>query len=605
MTGNGTLQILFFLIVLILLVKPLGLYMAHVFNGAYSSPTSVTGRCENFFYRICRIDPNAEMDWKVYLMALLLFNFVGAIFLYVILRLQIHFPFNPQHFDSTTPDLSFNIATSFTTNTDWQAYGGESTLSYWVQMFGLTVQNFMSPAVGIALLMAFIRGLSRRETSQLGNFWVDIVRSVIYIFLPLALILSIILMSQGVIQNFKPYQTATLTQSTEYNKPRLDTNGQAVLDLSGNPITDTQTRTQQVLPMGPVASQVAIKQLGTNGGGFFNTNSAHPYENPTPLSNFFEMLAILLIPAALCYTFGFLVGDTRQGWAILIAMLIIFVPLAFTTTHIEQKGNAALTQLDIDQKYHVIGAPGGNMEGKETRFGITDSTLWTVSATGTANGSVNSMLDSYMPISGLIPLWLIQLGEIIFGGIGNGLVGMLIFVILTVFVAGLMVGRSPEYLGKKIEPFEIKMTSFVVLVLPLTILILTAFAASNKIGLNSVANPGAHGFTELLYTFSSMTQNNGSSLAGLNANLPFYNIFGGLAMLLGRFWMAIPILAIAGSLVRKKTVPTSIGTLPTDGLLFIILLVFVVLVVGALTFLPALALGPIVEQLILKDLYVN
>jgi K+-transporting ATPase ATPase A chain len=605
MTGNGTLQIVFYLIVLVLLVKPLGLYMGRVFTGVYSTAGSFTGRCENFIYRVCCIDPKAEMNWKVYLAALLVFNFVGALFLYFILRLQSFFPLNPQHFVSTEPDLSFNIATSFTTNTNWQAYGGESTLSYWTQMFGLSVQNFLSPATGIALLLALIRGLARRETSSLGNFWVDAVRSVIYVLLPLSLLLSVILMSQGVIQNFKPYQAAVLTQAVDYNNPRVDENGQAVIDLSGNQATDSKTLTQQILPMGPVASQVAIEELGTNGGGYFNTNAAHPYQNPTPFSNFFEMLAILLIPAALCYTFGFMVGDTRQGWAILIAMLIIFVPLVFATTYTAQSGNPALTQLGVDQKYSAAGAPGGNMEGKETRLGITNSTLWTVAATASANGSVNSMLDSYLPLSGLIPLWLIQVGEVIFGGVGNGLAGMLIFVILTVFVAGLMVGRSPEYLGKKIEPFEMKMTSFVVLIIPLTILILTAFAASNKIGINSVANPGAHGFTELLYAFSSMTENNGSSLAGLNANLPFYNIWGGLAMLLGRFWMAIPVLAIAGSLVCKKSVPSSLGTLPTDSLLFIILLVFVVLVVGALTFLPALALGPIVEQLILKDLYVN
>ena len=605
MTGNGTLQIIFYLIVLVLLVKPLGLYMARVFTGAYSTPASFTGRCENFLYRICGIDPNKEMNWKVYLAALLVFNLAGALFLYGVLRLQSFFPLNPQHFGSLTPDLSFNIATSFTTNTDWQAYGGETTLSYWVQMFGITVQNFLSPATGIAILLALIRGLSRRETTSLGNFWVDALRSVMYVLVPLSLLLSVILMSQGVIQNFKPNQAATLTQSINYNNPRVDDNGQAVLDLSGNQATDAKTLTQQLLPMGPVASQVAIEELGTNGGGYFNTNAAHPYQNPTPLSNFFEMLAILLIPAALCYTFGFMVGDTRQGWAILIAMLIIFVPLVFATTYTSQAGNPALTQLAVDQSPHAFSAPGGNMEGKETRLGITNSTLWTVAATASANGSVNSMLDSYLPISGLIPLWLIQVGEVIFGGVGNGLAGMLIFVILTVFVAGLMVGRSPEYLGKKIDPYEMKMTSFVVLIIPLTILILTAVAASNKIGISSVANPGAHGFTELLYAFSSMTENNGSSYAGLNANLPFFNIFGGLAMLLGRFWMAIPVLAIAGSLVRKKTVPSSSGTLPTDTFLFIVLLVFVVLVVGALTFLPALALGPIVEQLVLKDLYVN
>jgi potassium-transporting ATPase potassium-binding subunit len=597
MTGNGTLQILLYLTVLLLLVKPLGLYMARVFTGTYSNSTLSMGRFENFIYRICRIDPKAEMNWKIYLIALLLFNFLGIIFLYALQRLQAYLPFNPQQFLAPTPDLAFNNAAGFATNTDWQAYGGESTFSYWTQMFGFTVQNFLSAATGMTVLLALIRGLARSETTLLGNFWVDLVRSVIYILLPLSLLLAFILMSQGVIQNFKPYQSATLIQPLVYQDARLDSAGNPVLDLQGNAMTDPKTLTTQTIPMGPVASMEAIKQLGTNGGGFFNANSAHPYENPTPLSNFLEMLAILLIPAALCYTYGFMVGDTRQGWAILATMLIILVPLMFLATSTEQHGNPALTQLGV--------SAGGNMEGKETRFGIVNSTLWTVASTGTANGSVNSMLDSYMPLSGLIPLWLIQLGEVIFGGVGTGLAGMLIYVLLTVFVAGLMVGRTPEYLGKKIEPYEMKMTSFVVLIMPLIILILTAISSVTQAGISSVANPGAHGFTEILYAFSSMTENNGSAFAGLNANTPYYNFFGGIAILLGRYWMAVPILAIAGALARKKTVPVSLGTLPTNTLLFIILLVCLIIVVGALTFLPALALGPVVEHLMLRNLYVS
>jgi K+-transporting ATPase ATPase A chain len=604
MTGNGTLQILLYLIVLVLLVKPLGLYMARVFAGTYSQTPRLIGRFENLIYRVCGIDPRLEMNWQGYLTALFIFNLVGIVLLYALQRLQIYLPLNPQHFPGTPSDLSFNSAVSFTTNTDWQAYSGENTFSYTTQMFGVTVQNFLSAASGVTVLLALIRGITRQETSQLGNFWVDSVRTIIYILLPLSLLLSVILMSQGVIQNFKPYQTATLTQAIEYDSPRVDEKGDAVLDLQGNHMTESKQLTTQVIPMGPVASQVAIKQLGTNGGGFFGVNSAHPYENPTPLSNFFEMLAIILLPAALCYTFGFMVGDTRQGWAILVAMFIILVPMMFVVTATEQHGNPALTQLGVNQNPQENTFAGGNMEGKETRFGIVNSTVWATAATGTGNGSVNSMIDSYLPLSGLVPLWLIELGEVIFGGLGTGLAGMLIFVILTVFVAGLMVGRTPEYLGKKIEPYEMKMTSFLVLIMPLIILLLTAITSVTLAGITPGANPGAHGFTEILYAFSSMTENNGSALAGLNVNTPFYNICGGIAMLMGRFWMALPILAIAGSLARKKIIPSSSGTLPTDTLLFIILLVCVVVVVGALTFLPALALGPVVEDLMLRNLYV-
>jgi K+-transporting ATPase ATPase A chain len=590
MTGNGTLQILLYLIIILVLVKPLGLYMGLVFEGKRSTDSFFLSKLEKAFYRCCGINASHEMNWKTYLIALLSFNLLGILLLYALQRLQFYLPLNPQHFAGVSPDLSFNTAASFTTNTDWQAYGGESTLSYLTQMLGMTVQNFLSAASGIALMLVLIRGLARHETSNLGNFWVDTVRSVVYILLPLALIFSVMLVSQGVIQNFKPYETATLVQP---------------LDYSATPGASTTHLTQQVLPMGPVASQVAIKQLGTNGGGFFNTNSSHPYENPTPLSNLLEMLAILLIPAALCYTFGYLVGDRRQGWAILIAMLVILIPLIFADYAIEQGGNPALTSLSVKQDRENNTFPGGNMEGKETRFGIVNSTLWNTTATATGNGSTNSAMESYMPLGGMIPLLLMQLGEVIFGGVGSGVAGMLMFVIMTVFIAGLMVGRTPEYLGKKISPFEVKMTSFIVLVVPLVILLFSTFSVVSKTAISSLANPGAHGFTSILYAFSSMTENNGSSFAGLNANTPFFNIAGGIAILVGRFWTAIPILAMAGSLARKKIVPASAGTLPTDTFLFVVLLVCVVLIVGALTFLPALALGPIVEELMLRSHYVS
>jgi K+-transporting ATPase ATPase A chain len=605
MTANGTFQILLYLIILLALVKPLGLYMARVYEGKYSAKSRVLGALERVTYRLCGIDPALEMTWKNYLFALLFLNVLGILAIYGIQRLQLFLPLNPQHFVGVAPDLAFNSAASFATNADWQAYGGESTLSYLTQMLGMTVQNFLSAATGLSVLVVFIRGLIRRETTNLGNFWVDVVRSVVYILLPLSLIFSLLLVSQGVIQNFKPYQAVNLLQSFEYESPRQDAEGNAILNLQGNAATDLKIRTQQILPMGPVASQVAIKQLGTNGGGFFSTNSAHPFENPTPLSNFLEMLAVLLIPAALCYTFGYLVGDTRQGWAILAAMSIILVPLIFTTTIIEQNGNPALTQIGVEQRLQTDLFPGGNMEGKETRFGIVNSTLWASASTATSNGSVNAMLDSFMPIAGMLPLWSLQLGEVVFGGVGTGLTGMLIFIILTVFAAGLMVGRTPEYLGKKIEPFEMKMVSFIVLIMPLIILIFTGIAVVSSVGVSSILNAGAHGFTEVLYAFSSMTQNNGSSFAGLNANTAFYNTYGGLAILIGRFWVFVPTLAIAGSLAAKKAVPLSAGTLPTNTPLFITLLICVVMVVGALTFLPALALGPIVEQLMLQDLYVN
>jgi K+-transporting ATPase ATPase A chain len=478
---------------------------------------------------------------------------------------QAELPLNPQQLANVSVDSSFNTAVSFVTNTNWQAYSGETTMSYLTQMLGLTVQNFLSAATGMAVLIAMIRGFQRTHIDGIGNFWVDMTRGILYILLPLSLVFALFLAGQGVVQNFKPYQTVpVLEQSSEI--------------------------TSQTLALGPAASQVAIKQIGTNGGGFFNANSAHPFENPTPFSNFLQMLAILLIPAALCHTFGYLVGDTRQGWAILAAMTVILVSLLFVTLHYEQVGNPAVTNLGVD-------ATSGNMEGKETRFGIVNSALWATITTAASNGSVNAMHDSFTPLGGLIPLWLIQLGEVIFGGVGSGLYGMLIFAIIAVFVAGLMIGRTPEYLGKKIEAFEIKMASVIILIPAFFILGGAAIAVMTDAGKIAIANPGAHGFSEILYAFSSAAGNNGSAFAGLSANTPFYNIALAIAMLFGRYGIIIPVLAIAGSLAAKKTVPVTVGTLPTHTPLFVLLLIGTVVLVGALTFVPALALGPVVEQL--------
>jgi potassium-transporting ATPase potassium-binding subunit len=598
MTGIGTLQIVLYLFVLIMLVKPLGWYIARVYEGKSCGLSILLNPIEKIFYRLCGIKADCEMNWKNYLAAMLLFNLLGILFTYGILRLQFWLPYNPQHFPAIATDLAFNTATSFATNTDWQAYTGESSMSYLTQMLAFTVQNFLSAASGMALLVAFTRGFIRHETSNLGNFWVDLVRGIFYILLPLAIIFALFLSSQGVIQNLKPYVKVDLLNTISYQSTTND-------PATSKPTDVTMRLNQQTLPMGPVASQVAIEQIGTNGGGFFNVNAAHPFQNPTPLTNFFEMLFLLLIPAALCYTYGQMIGDTHQGWAILVAMFLIFAPLIFLTYDAELAGNPHIKQLGINQSPVVNFSPGGNMEGKETRFGIVNSTLWSVATTASGNGSVNSMLDSYVPIGGLIPMWLIELSEVVFGGVGSGLGTMLIFVILTVFVAGLMVGRTPEYLGKKIEPFEMKMASFTVLIMPLVVLLATAVAVVLPAGTSSIANSGPHGLTEILYTFSSMTNNNGSAFAGINANTPFFNIVGAFSILIGRYWVAVPMLAIAGSLARKKRLPTTAGTLPTDSLLFIILLVSVVMVIGALTFFPALALGPIVEQLMLWNIYVS
>jgi K+-transporting ATPase ATPase A chain len=598
MSANGYLQLVVYVVVLLALAKPLGTYMARIFEGQPAVLNTIGGPFERLLYRVCGVDAAKEMRWTQYALAMLAFNLLGALVVYGLQRLQTYLPFNPQSFPAVSPDSSFNTAASFATNTNWQGYGGESTMSYLTQMAGLAVQNFLSAATGIAVLLPLIRGFARQKGETVGNFWVDLTRVTLYILLPLSVILALALVSQGVVQTFSAYSTTPLVESVEYDTPKLDAAGQPIKDDKGNPVTEKATQKEQVIAVGPAASQIAIKQLGTNGGGFFNVNSAHPFENPTPLSNFLEVLAILLISAGLCYSFGKMVGDTRQGWAILAAMTVVFVALLALCVGAEQAGNPAFAKLDVDQTTTAL-QPGANMEGKETRFGIVNSALWATATTSASNGSVNSMHDSYTPLGGMVPMWLMQLGEVIFGGVGCGLYGMLIFAIVAVFVAGLMIGRTPEYLGKKIEAFEMKMASIAVLMPLIMVLGWTAVAVVVDAGKAGVANPGAHGFSEILYAFSSASNNNGSAFAGLSANTPFYNTTLGLAMLFSRYWLAIPVLAIAGALVTKKKVPVSLGTLPTHTPLFVAMLVGVVVIIGALTFFPALALGPIVEHLIM------
>ncbi len=598
MTGNDIFQIVLYFGVLLILAVPLGIYMARIYEGEQFLPVRILGPVEGLFYRICGINAEEEMDWKHYTVAVLVFSAAGVLLLYLIQRLQGMLPLNPQKFVAISPDSSFNTAVSFVTNTNWQGYGGESTMSYLTQMAGLAVQNFMSASAGMAVLVALIRGFKRHSSKTIGNFWVDLTRTALYILFPLALIWSLLLVSQGVVQSFNSYKTVTLTQAITYDTPKLDGKGNPVKDEKGNPVTEKALMKEQVIPLGPAASQIAIKQLGTNGGGFFNVNSAHPFENPTPFSNFLEVLAILLIPASLCITFGTMVGDKRQGRALLAAMFLILVTLMVLCTWTEQNGNPHFAAIGIDQAAGNT-QPGGNMEGKEARFGIVNSTIWATTTTAASNGSVNSMHDSYTPLGGLFPLWLIQLGEIVFGGVGSGLYGMLIFAIITVFVAGLMVGRTPEYLGKKIEIFEMKMAALVILIVNALVKIGTAIGVSTKAGVSGILNPGPHGFSEILYAFSSAGNNNGSAFAGLNANTVFYNTALGIAMFIGRFWVIIPVLAIAGSLAGKKKVPAGLGTLPTHTPLFVSFLVGVILIVGALSFMPSLALGPIAEHLMM------
>ena len=570
MTSADYLQLGLYAAVLSACVKPLGLYMARVYQGRAPGLERVLGPAERLVYRVAGVDRTAEMTWQRYAAAVLGFSFVSVLAVYAVQRLQGVLPFNPEGQPAVSSDSAFNTAVSFATNTNWQGYAGEGTMSYLTQAAALTVQNVVSAAAGMAVLVALIRGFARANSPTIGNFWVDLMRSTLYILLPLSLVLALVLASQGVVQTFRPYQEVQLLEPTE--------------DADKNPVA-----TQKVA-VGPAASQVAIKQLGTNGGGFFNANSAHPLENPTPLSNFLQCLAILLIPAALCWTFGEMVGDRRQGWAVLAAMTVIFVVMLGVCVRAERQPNPALAGLAVDQS-------AGNTEGKEARLGVTNSALWATATTAASNGSVNAMHDSFTPLGGLVPMWLMQLGEVVFGGVGSGLYGMLVFAVVAVFLAGLMVGRTPEYLGKKIGAFEVKMASLAVLIPCGMVLLGTAAGVLFEDGRKGTANPGPHGFSEVLYAASSAANNNGSAFAGLSANTPFYNGLLGLAMLVGRFGVMIPVLALAGSLAARNKVPAGPGTLPTHGPLFVFLLVAVVVVVGALSFFPALALGPVVEHL--------
>ena len=571
MTLPDTAYLVFYVIVLLAVAKPLGLYMSAVYEGRRTWISPVVRPVERVIYRAAGVDEKSEQDWKRYTVTLLLFNLAGLLLLYSILRLQGYLPMNPQGFDGVKPSLAFNTSVSFITNTNWQSYGGESTLSYFSQMIGLTFQNFVSAAVGMAVLVALIRGLSRHSASTVGNFWVDLVRSTLYILVPLSLIVAIFLVSQGVVQNFHSYKDVTTLEGVK-----------------------------QTIALGPAASQVAIKQLGTNGGGFFSVNSAHPLENPTAWSNLVEMLAILLIPAGLVYMYGKMVGSVRHGWVILGVMTAFLVVGAVVANVAERSGNPNVGDQGIARDSGG-GQPGGNMEGKETRFGIGSSTLWATTTTLASNGSVNSMLDSYTPIGGLVPMANMGTGEVIFGGVGSGMYGMALYIILSVFIAGLMVGRTPEYLGKKIEPREMKAVMLAVLSFALVMLGWAAAGAVNTFGTGTLNNAGPHGLSEILYTFLSGAANNGSAFAGLGANTTFYNLGIGICMLVGRFLFIIPVMVVAGSMVQKKRVAPGPGTFPTDGLLFGGLLAAVILVVGLLTFFPAFSLGPIVEHLAMRD----
>jgi potassium-transporting ATPase potassium-binding subunit len=598
MTAATWTLIVGFLLLLLACVKPVGLYMANVFDGRPVWPLRAAAPLERWIYRLCGVDPALESGWKQYALGLLLFNALGALAVYALQRWQLWLPLNPQKFPNLSPDSALNTAVSFITNTNWQGYSGESAMSYLTQMAGLAVQNFLSAASGIVVAIALVRGLARHSAQTIGNLWVDVTRATLYVLLPLALLLAVVLVSQGVIQNFSSYKDVTTVEALTWQQPKTDAAGNALKDAAGNPLQETLTTRTQTLPMGPIASQESIKELGTNGGGFLNANSAHPYENPTALSNLLEMLALLIIPASLTYTFGRLVGDTRQGWAVLAAMAILFVALLTVVEHSEQQGNPLVAKLGVDQAASLTQA-GGNMEGKETRFGIAASALFAAVTTATSCGAVNGMHDSYTPLGGFVPLFQMQLGEVVFGGVGTGLYSMLIFAIVGVFIAGLMIGRTPEYLGKKIEAFEMKMSSIAILVMPFIVLTGTAVAVSLDAGKAGVANPGAHGFSEILYAFSSAGNNNGSAFAGISANTPFYNVALALTMWFGRFWPIVAVLAVAGSLAAKKRIPVSDGTMPTHGATFVILLIGTVLLVGALTFVPALALGPIVEHVML------
>jgi K+-transporting ATPase ATPase A chain len=584
MTANGWFQILLYLFLIFLITKPIGIFMTRVFNRERTFMDPVLRPVERLLYRLTGVDENHEMRWTEYSIAMLLFSAVSMLVLYLFERFQQFLPWNPQHFAAVPQALAFNTAASFTTNTNWQNYSGETTMSYLTQMAGLAYHNFMSAAVGIALAIAFIRGISRRESKTIGNFWVDTTRAALWVLLPACTIFALVLVSQGVVQNFRPYDTARLMEPQQVSTTGPDGK------------TTTQTVTQQTIAQGPVASQEAIKMLGTNGGGFYNANSSHPFENPTPLSNYLEMLSIFAIGSGLTYTLGRMTGSQRHGWAVWSAMALLFFVGVSTAYWAEARGNPMLK--GVSQQATALQS-GGNMEGKEVRFGIADSTLFATATTDASCGAVNSFHDSYTPLGGLVPLANIMLSEVVFGGVGAGMYGILIYIVLAVFIAGLMVGRTPEYLGKKIEAYDVKMSMLVVLVFPLVILTFTAISVLFPFGTSSIANPGPHGLAEILYSFTSQAGNNGSAFAGLNGNTLWYNTAGAITMLIGRFFMIIPMLAVAGNLAEKKYVPPSLGTFPVTTPLFTILLIGVIVIVGALTFFPALSLGPILEHLLM------
>ncbi|WP_372525316.1 potassium-transporting ATPase subunit KdpA [Piscinibacter sp.] len=594
MTTHAWILLAAYSVVLLLLAIPLGRYIANVMEGRLA----FAGRIEAGLYRLCGVKSDTEMGWLQYALAILLFSGLGVLMVYALQRLQLWLPLNPQAFGNVTPDSSFNTALSFVTNTNWQGYGGETTMSYLTQMLGLAVQNFFSAATGIVVVIALIRGFARHSAQSIGNAWVDLTRVTLWILLPISFVYALFLVQQGTVQNFDAYKDVTTLEVVKYQEPKLGADGQPVKNEKGEPVMEDKSTNHQTLAMGPAASQVAIKMLGTNGGGFFNANSAHPYENPTALTNFVQMLSIFLIPAALCFTFGRMVSDQRQGWTVLIAMFVMFVVGAIAAISFEQQGNPQFTALGVDQTMSATQA-GGNMEGKDTRFGIAATALFATITTDASCGAIIGWHDSFTPLGGMVPLVNMQLGEVVFGGVGTGLYGMLMFAILAVFIAGLMIGRTPEYLGKKIEAHEMKMTSIAILVTPLLVLAGTAVAVMADAGRAGVANPGAHGFSEILYAFTSAANNNGSAFGGLSANSPFYNVMLAIAMWFGRFGVIVPVLAIAGSLAAKKRIAVTGGTMPTHGALFVVLLVGTVLLVGLLNYVPALALGPVIEHLAL------
>ncbi len=594
MNAPAWIQLVAYLAILLLLAWPLARAMEAVVQGRFA----LGRRVEAPLYRLAGVDPEREQGWLPYALGLLVFNGLGVLAVYALQRLQSVLPLNPQGMAAVAPDSALDTAISFVTNTNWQGYGGESTMSYLTQMLALTVQNYLSAATGIVVVVALVRGFARHSAQAIGNVWADLTRATLWILLPLSFVFALVLAGQGVIQNLKPYQDVQTVEPVTWQQPRLGADGQPVKDDKGQPAMEDKTSPTQQIAMGPVASQLAIKMLGTNGGGFFNANSAHPYENPSAVTNFLQMLSIFLIPAALCFVFGRMVGDLRQGWALLAAMTLVFVCAVVCATAAEQHGNPALAALGADQQASATQS-GGNMEGKEVRFGVNASALFATITTAASCGAVNSMHDSYTPLGGMVPMVMMQLGEVIFGGVGSGLYGMLVFAILAVFIAGLMIGRTPEYLGKKIEAHEMKMVSIAILVTPLLVLVGTAVAVLAEAGRAGIANPGPHGFSEILYAFSSAANNNGSAFAGLSANTPFYNVLLAAAMWLGRFGVIVPVLAIAGSLAAKKRLEVTGGTLPTHGPLFVVLLIGTVLLVGLLNYVPALALGPVVEHLML------